>query len=283
MAFPVDPTRTYQDDGIGYDWLDYPFETTEEQWINVQGRYTVSQLSNGMIGVRLKQVSEKLLSGSSIAVVPAGGGTPLVQSSQAVRPSAGQYRPDWQKFTGQVEFNASQIGDEFVIKYVSSGTAVTLANLDSAFVELIGRSTSRTFGGDVNISGLLSVVGNGIFGGTLTSGAEKSLTTPGYIRLTNGLLVHYGLGVTITAGGAKVTWSPAFEKILMAHFVAGTNSQFTPPYSYAGNQDGFITLNMDYYVDGMQLITYTSHILISPYHISNTSGSLGVNYIVIGI
>ena len=125
MSFPVSETETYPPDTTAYNWLDDPWEDNEEQWINVQGPYTVSMLDGGLIGVQLQHVSQFRSSGISIVVLPAGGGSSFIQSPQAQRPSAGQFRPDWQKFTGKVGFNAAQLGDDVIVKYVSSGTVVT--------------------------------------------------------------------------------------------------------------------------------------------------------------
>ena len=261
MAFPVVETQTYPSDTALEDWLDNPFEVRQEQWKNVQGEYTVEQLNNGMYGVRMVGVSEELDSGVSIAVVPSGGGSALTQSPQLIKPSSGEFRPDWQKFTGIVEFNRSQLGDSFVIKYVSSGSAVTTSNLSTAIDDLIGATDTRTFGGDVVISGILSVIG-----------ATKSLANPGYATLTSGLVLQWGLQLNATAGVSQ-TWPKPFSSLKFAYFMLSDNTQ----------QQGSVTLDINWNLTSWTYVRYMQHVAVAPYHILGTSPASQLSFISLGI
>lgn len=129
MASSVDKSVTYPLDDNDYNWLLSDWEPGDNLWINVQGTYTVERFPQGFIGVQLKHVCEHLPSNQkSFAVIRVDSGTDmeeLIESPMIIAPSAGQFRKSPVP-TGRLEFSSVHLGQEFLIKYVSSGTVNNL-------------------------------------------------------------------------------------------------------------------------------------------------------------
>lgn len=122
MASPVESTETYEQDTVSYDWLanDWDSISPDGMYRNVQGTYSVSLLPQGFYGVQLRQVLSELSGNQkSIVVLPVGGGPEIEEVF--IEPGPGQFRRSPLP-TGRLEFNINQLGQQYVIKYVSSGT-----------------------------------------------------------------------------------------------------------------------------------------------------------------
>jgi hypothetical protein len=124
MASAIDPAVTYPTDETDYNWLISDWEPGDNLWINVQGTYTVEYHPQGFIGVQLRHVCETLPANQkSFAVIRSESGTALeelTESPMIIPPNAGQFRRSPLP-TGRLEFSSAHLGQEFIIKYVSSG------------------------------------------------------------------------------------------------------------------------------------------------------------------
>ena len=155
MASVVDKTLTYPSDETDYNWLISDWEPGDNLWINVQGTYTVTRHDQGFIGVQLRHVCESLpLSQKSFAVIRAASGTDLEEleeSPMIIAPSAGQFRRSPLP-TGRLEFSSAHLGQEFIIKYISSGNVNNLAyaeeksaDIQEQFKRIFYKNSFRNF------------------------------------------------------------------------------------------------------------------------------------------
>ena len=120
MASPVESTGVYEQDSASYDWLIYDWDSGDDMYRNVQGTYEVELLPQGFYGVQLRQVLSQLSGNQqSIIVLPVGGGPEIEEVF--IEPGPGQFRRSPLP-TGRLEFNIAQLGESYVIKYVTSGT-----------------------------------------------------------------------------------------------------------------------------------------------------------------
>lgn len=128
MAYTVDPLVTYPDDSVVIDWLFNDWNAAADYYGNFQGNY-IAQQHDTFFGVGCNHGVKILADGrKSIAVMETGseGGAELTRVT--TDPAPDEYRVNMDAImTGRIQFNPARDGEEFIIKYVSSGTVSSIA------------------------------------------------------------------------------------------------------------------------------------------------------------